>query len=96
VDSGIEAGCTISPYYDSLLAKVIGWGASREQATARLARALTATRISVVSKHGPRTNNLALLRQVLSTSEWSTGAYDTGLIERLVPQRRPMAAVSAS
>lgn len=96
VDSGIEAGCTISPYYDSLLAKVIGWGASREQATGRLARALTATRISVVSKHGPRTNNLALLRQVLGTSEWSTGAYDTGLVERLVPQRRPMAAVSAS
>ena len=93
VDSGIEAGCTITPYYDSLLAKVIGWGASRKQATARLAKALTATRISVVSQHGPRTNNLALLRQVLGTSEWATGAYDTELVKRLVPQPRPMAAV---
>jgi acetyl/propionyl-CoA carboxylase alpha subunit len=93
VDSGIEAGCTISPYYDPLLAKVIGWGASREQATSCLAKALAATQISVVSKHGPRTNNLALLRQVLSTSEWAAGAYDTKLIERLVPQWRPVTAV---
>ena len=92
VDSGIEAGSSISPYYDPLLAKVIGWGASREQATRRLTKALTTTRISVVSKHGPRTNNLALLQQVLSTSEWEAGAYDTKLIERLVPEWRRASA----
>ncbi|HEY1011710.1 MAG TPA: acetyl-CoA carboxylase biotin carboxylase subunit [Herpetosiphonaceae bacterium] len=40
VDSGVEAGSTISPYYDSMLAKLITWGETRAEALARMRRAL--------------------------------------------------------
>jgi acetyl/propionyl-CoA carboxylase alpha subunit len=83
VDSGIEAGCIISPYYDPLLAKVVGWGASREDATGVLLEALSNTRIAIVSKDRARANNLEFLQKVLSSSEWASATYDTTLVERL-------------
>jgi len=84
VDSGIECGCNISPYYDPLLAKIIGWGQSREDATNCLLNALSETDISVMSKRGARANNLNLMQRVLRTADWASGVYDTALIERLL------------
>jgi acetyl-CoA/propionyl-CoA carboxylase biotin carboxyl carrier protein len=40
VDSGVELGTTISPFYDSMLAKLVTWGATRAEALARMRRAL--------------------------------------------------------
>jgi acetyl-CoA carboxylase biotin carboxylase subunit len=40
VDSHLEAGCDVPPFYDSLLAKVICWGRDREEALSRMTRAL--------------------------------------------------------
>jgi len=84
VDCGIENASTISPHYDPLLAKIIASGSSRQRATERLLDALGSTCISVVSKNGPRVNNLALLREVLRSAEWHSGAYDTGLVRDLL------------
>jgi len=84
VDSGIECGCNISPYYDPLLAKIIGWGQSRDDATNCLLNALSETDISVMSKRGARANNLNLIERVLRTADWASGVYDTALIERLL------------
>ena len=84
VDSGIDCGCSISPYYDPLLAKIIGWGRSRDDATSCLLNALSKTDISVMSKRGARTNNLNLMQRVLRTFDWASGVYDTALIERLL------------
>ena len=42
-DAGVDAGSVISPHYDALLAKIIAWGANREQARCRLVAALRAT-----------------------------------------------------
>ena len=39
LDSGVEAGSLVSMYYDSLLAKVIAWGETREKARETLVRA---------------------------------------------------------
>jgi acetyl/propionyl-CoA carboxylase alpha subunit len=84
VDCGIELGTQVSPYYDPLLAKVIGWGPTRSDATEKLHQALSETEILLVGKTGPRDNNVTLLRQLLKSPEWTAADYDTRTVERLL------------
>ena len=49
VDSGVFAGWTVPPFYDSLLAKLIVWDETREAATARMLRALAEFRIEGIA-----------------------------------------------
>jgi acetyl-CoA carboxylase biotin carboxylase subunit len=79
VDSGFTAGNTVTPYYDSLLAKLIVTGASREEV---LARARTAVAGFVVEGV---TTNLPFLAELLDSDEFTSGAYDTGIVGRLRP-----------
>lgn len=83
VDSGIEPGTAVSPYYDPMLAKIIVWGERRSVATASLLKALLETQLTIVGKQGIRENNLQLLRQVLQLPEWASATYDTRTVERL-------------
>ena len=76
IDRGFDEGDTISPHYDSMIAKLIVWGDSRAQALARLDAALAATHI--VGLH----TNVAFLRRVVNTRAFSTADLDTALIER--------------
>ena len=76
VDTGVVEGDTISPHYDSMIAKLIVWGDNRAQALARLDAALAATRI--VGLH----SNLAFLRRVVRSNAFATADLDTALIER--------------
>jgi propionyl-CoA carboxylase alpha chain len=75
VDAGVESGSVIGVHYDPMLAKVIAWAPSRDEATALLDRALVGTRI-----HGPRTNRDLLVR-VLRTPEFAAGTADTSLLQ---------------
>ncbi len=76
VDSGFGEGDAVTPYYDSMIAKLIVWGADRAQALARLDAALRETHIV-----GPATN-VAFLRRVVQSRSFSTAELDTALIER--------------
>jgi 3-methylcrotonyl-CoA carboxylase alpha subunit len=76
VDSGFGEGDTISPFYDSMIAKLIVWGADRAQALARLDAALRDTHL--MGLH----TNVAFLRRVLATRSFATADLDTALIER--------------
>jgi 3-methylcrotonyl-CoA carboxylase alpha subunit len=76
VDTGVESGADISPYYDPMIAKLIVWGPDREVALARLRAALGATEIA-----GPRTN-VAFLQRIASCAPFAQAMLDTGLIER--------------
>jgi 3-methylcrotonyl-CoA carboxylase alpha subunit len=76
VDSGVEQGSAISPYYDSLIAKLIASGPDRATAIVRLVEALRATLVA-----GPRTN-AAFLHALLTHSAFAAGTMDTGLIGR--------------
>ncbi len=49
VDCGVESGATVTPFYDSLLAKIIGFGADREEARRRLVSAIEATFVAGVT-----------------------------------------------
>jgi 3-methylcrotonyl-CoA carboxylase alpha subunit len=83
VDSGVEAGSVISPYYDSLIAKLIASGPTREAAISRLTGALEK---SVVA--GPRTN-ASFLHALLSHPAFIKGRMDTGLIGRELANLAP-------
>ncbi|MFM8898938.1 MAG: biotin carboxylase N-terminal domain-containing protein [Burkholderiales bacterium] len=76
VDAGVREGDAISPFYDSMIAKLIVWGADREQVLARMEAALAQTHI--VGLH----TNVAFLRRVVKSTAFSTADLDTALIER--------------
>jgi acetyl-CoA carboxylase biotin carboxylase subunit len=77
VDSGYAAGTTVTPHYDSLMAKLIVHGADREQALARARAAVAAFRIE-----GPRCN-LPFFAELLEHPEFVSGDYDTGIVARM-------------
>jgi acetyl/propionyl-CoA carboxylase alpha subunit len=66
-----------------MLAKIAAHGADREQALARLTAALSACKIELMGPKGPRATNLAFLQKVLSSAQFQSGNYDTGLAESL-------------
>jgi acetyl-CoA carboxylase biotin carboxylase subunit len=76
VDSHLYAGYTVPPFYDSLLGKVIAWGKDREEAAARMERALTETVITGV----PQT--VSFLRSIVADDEFRAAAIDTGFVSR--------------
>jgi 3-methylcrotonyl-CoA carboxylase alpha subunit len=76
LDAGVREGDSITPYYDPMIAKLIVWGADREQALARLDAALAATHI--VGLH----TNIAFLRRVVASRSFAQADLDTALIER--------------
>ena len=77
VDSGYEAGTTVTPYYDPLLAKLCVWGADRDEAIARAAEAVQGFRIE-----GLKTN-LPFFGRLLEDQMFRSGHYDTGIIEKM-------------
>ena len=88
IDSGVRAGDVITPHYDPMIAKLITWGADRDQARARMAQALDQVRIAGVS------TNAAFLYRLMQAPAFSSADLDTGLIEReravLLPEPQPM------
>jgi len=76
VDAGVREGDAITPHYDSMIAKLICWGQTREQALARLDAALADTHI--VGLH----TNVAFLRRAVKSRAFAEADLDTALIER--------------
>ena len=79
VDAGYADGDVISTHYDAMLAKVIAWAPTREEAAHRLAGALAATEV-----HGVTTNR-DLLLAMLRHPEFLGDTIDTGFLERHDP-----------
>ena len=76
VDDGVREGDTISPFYDSMVAKLIVHGATREEALARMDAALAETRIVGLS------TNVQFLRHVVNSPSFAQANLDTALIPR--------------
>ena len=76
LETGVETGSEISPFYDSMIAKLITWGPDRETAIERLEMSLEELEIL-----GPKTN-AAFLDRLLDHSDVVDGLMDTGLIGR--------------
>ncbi|MDO9258585.1 MAG: acetyl/propionyl/methylcrotonyl-CoA carboxylase subunit alpha [Polaromonas sp.] len=96
VDAGVREGDAISPYYDSMIAKLIVHGDNREQALARLDEALAQLHIVGLS------TNVQFLRHVVQSRSFAQADLDTALIPReeavLFKQEKlglPLAAAAA-
>ncbi|MEO8717335.1 MAG: acetyl/propionyl/methylcrotonyl-CoA carboxylase subunit alpha [Burkholderiales bacterium] len=76
IDTGVEAGATITPHYDPMIAKLIAWGEDRPAALARLGAVLGSVEIAGVK------TNVAFLERVVRSKAFSSADLDTGLIER--------------
>ena len=74
-DAGVRTGSVISSHYDPMLAKVIAWGETREEAARSLQRALSQTHF-----HGPATNR-DLLCAVLGHPEFLSGDLTTSFLD---------------
>ena len=80
VDAGYQAGNTVTPFYDPLLAKLCVYGADRGQALDRARAAVAAFAIA-----GPKTN-LAFHAELLASPQFVSGDYDTSLVSRMRPR----------
>jgi acetyl-CoA carboxylase, biotin carboxylase subunit len=77
VDTFVEDGTVISPYYDSMIAKLVVWDAAREAAIDRARRALS----ELVVEGVPTTRELAL--SILASEEFRSGVYSTSTLAEL-------------
>ena len=80
VDSGIETGDAVSPFYDSMVAKVIAWGETRETARLKLRSAVQATALAGV------THNRAFLLELLDQPTFIEGGATTDYIDQHYPE----------
>jgi urea carboxylase len=78
IDTWVEAGCEIPPFFDPMIAKVICWAPDRAGASAGLAQALSDTRL-----YGVETNR-DYLRQILADAPFASGQPWTRCLEGLV------------
>jgi len=76
IDTGVEQGAEVSPFYDPMIAKVIAHGGSREEAIERLGDMLADSAV------WPVKTNASFLVKALEHPEFAAGKVDTGLIGR--------------
>ena len=82
-DTGIYEGWTVPIDYDPLLAKLIGYGADREQAMHRLQRALYEYVVAGIK------TNITLFQRILLDRDFRAGKLDTGFLDRLLSKPAP-------
>lgn len=83
VESGVFEGLEISLYYDPLIAKLLTWGVTREEAIGRMKRALGEYWI-----HGIQTT-IPFHMKVLENEEFLSGNYNTGIVEGISAELQP-------
>jgi acetyl-CoA carboxylase biotin carboxylase subunit len=88
VDTFAHDGCEISPYYDSMIAKLMTYGRDRDEAIARMRRCLD---MSVVE--GIKTN-IPLHRKIMDDVDFRQGRLTTKFMERFATPRKTTAAAS--
>jgi len=83
VDTFAHSDCTVSPYYDSLVAKIITYGRDRTEAIARMRRTLEMTVIEGIK------TSIPLHLKVLADKDFVAGKFDTHFMERYMPEKKP-------
>ncbi|WP_027015700.1 acetyl-CoA carboxylase biotin carboxylase subunit [Comamonas composti] len=78
VETGYAQGCSVTPFYDPMLAKIVVHGRDRTDAILRLGQALAATQIKGVK------TNIPFIEQILSHADFVAGRIDTGIVQRVL------------
>src|SRR5262245_60548938 len=81
-DGGVTAGYTVPVFYDSMIAKLVAWGGTRDEATARMARALAEYHVLGIQTTIPFF--VWLMRQ----DDYRNGIYDTTWLDRVLKARQ--------
>jgi len=89
VDTFAHDGCEISPYYDSLVAKLMTYGRDRAEAVARMRRALDAAVVEGIK------TNVSLHRRIMDDPDFLAGRIDTHFMERFLPARKKAASAAS-
>jgi acetyl-CoA carboxylase biotin carboxylase subunit len=82
VDTFAHSDCTVTPYYDSLIAKIITYGRDRTEALARMRRTLEMTVVEGIK------TSIPLHLKVLSDPDFIAGKFDTSFMERYMPEKK--------
>jgi acetyl-CoA carboxylase biotin carboxylase subunit len=82
VDTFAHAECTVPPYYDSMIAKIIVHGRDRQEAIARMRRTLDMTVIEGISTSVP------LHLKILNEADFQAGRLSTSFMERFMPKQK--------
>ena len=83
VDTLAHSECTVSPYYDSMIAKIITHGRDRQEAIARMRRTLEMTVVDGIKTTVP------LHLKILAEADFVEGRLGTGFMERFAPKAKP-------
>jgi acetyl-CoA carboxylase biotin carboxylase subunit len=81
-DGGVSAGYTVPVYYDSMIGKLVAWAGTREEAIARMSRALAEYQVL-----GIRTT-IPFFVWLMRQPDYRAGRYDTTYLDRLLAERR--------
>jgi acetyl-CoA carboxylase, biotin carboxylase subunit len=87
IDTHIETGSVIPPYYDSMIGKLIATANTRDEA-----RRILESALSSIQLEGIRTN-ISLHLEILATSEFTHGGVDTGFLGRYLADRAAARAI---
>jgi acetyl-CoA carboxylase biotin carboxylase subunit len=82
VDTFAHAECTVPPYYDSMIAKIIVHGRDRQEAIARMRRVLDMTVIEGIKTSVP------LHQKIIADPDFQAGRLSTGFMERFMPKQK--------
>ena len=85
VDTYAHSECTVSPYYDSLVAKIITWGRDRNEAIARMRRTLEMTVVEGIK------TTIPLQLRILAEPDFVAGKLSTAFMERFAKPAEPAA-----
>jgi acetyl-CoA carboxylase biotin carboxylase subunit len=88
VDTFAHADCTVSPYYDSMIAKIIVHGRDRQEAIARMRRTLEMTVIEGISTSVP------LHLRIVNDADFQAGRLSTGFMERFMPKPKDVRSLA--
>jgi acetyl-CoA carboxylase biotin carboxylase subunit len=80
IDTFAHSECTVTPYYDSMIAKIITHGRDRQEAIARMKRTLDMTVIEGIKTSVP------LHLKILNEADFHAGRLSTSFMERFMPQ----------
>jgi len=81
-DGGTESGATVPIYYDPMISKLVAWGETREQATARMKRALAEYEVVGIK------TSIPFHRWMLDHPDFASAAFDTTYLDRLLKERQ--------
>jgi len=84
VDTFAHEGCEVSPYYDSMVAKLMTFGKDRAEAIARMRRALDTMVVEGIK------TSIPLQRQIMDDPDFISGKLDTGFMERFLKRTAPI------